>query len=131
MDKHEAHEIICKQLQKENNQLAEQIQRNNTMSIQDLEKLDKIFHLKKDMLTVKEKEETEEYYSNGFSGENSAGNQNGNSGYRGRAMNGRFVSRSAGGNSYSDGYAQGYSEAMNQMNNSGHHIPYYDEPRRW
>ena len=39
------------------------------------------------------------------------------SGRRGRAMNGRYVSRD-GGNSYSEGFSRGYSEAMRQ---SGHY----------
>ena len=37
----------------------------------------------------------------------------GMSGRRGRAMNGRFVSRD-GGQSYADGYSQGYNEGMRQ-----------------
>ena len=47
------------------------------------------------------------------------------SGRRGRAMNGRYVSRD-GGNSYSEGFSRGYSEAMRQ---SGHYpIP---DGRMW
>ena len=38
----------------------------------------------------------------------------GMSGRRGRAMNGRYISRT-GGSSYADGYTHGYSEAMRQM----------------
>ena len=56
---------------------------------------------------------------------------NGMSGRRGRAANGRYVSRD-GGNSYTEGYTQGYSEAMSQMNgNSGHYppMPYYPTRR--
>lgn len=107
MNEYESFEIIKKQLCKEAEQIAEQIQKNNTMSIQDLEKLDKIFHLKKNMLKSYEMENEEDI-----------SNQNGNglSGYRGRGSNGRFVSRS-----YSEGYDKGYSEAMNdqaQTNNS-------------
>lgn len=43
----------------------------------------------------------------------------GMSGRRGRAANGRYISRD-GGNSYADGYSRGYSEAMMQ---SGHWPP--------
>lgn len=51
----------------------------------------------------------------------------GMSGRRGRAMNGRYVSRD-GGNSYAAGYSQGYSEAMGQM--SGHY-PMYPDRVHW
>lgn len=135
MDEYEAFELIKKQLCKEVIQIAEQIQKNNTMSMPDLEKLDKLFHTKKDMLTTKAMEEAEEYSMSEMSGNGSYTNQNGNgnSGYRGRAANGRFVSRE----SYAEGYNRGYSEAMNDMgqsqanNNSGHYpmMPY--GPRRW
>ena len=119
MDKWEASEIIEKQLCKEAMQIAEQIQKNQTMSIQDLEKLDKLYHTMKSKATYEAMEEANEYANE----RGMSGNQNGNSGYRGRAANGRYVSRMSG-NSYSDGYERGYSEAMN-------HMPYYDEPRRW
>ena len=120
MDEHEAFELIKKQLCKEVIQIAEQIQKNNTMSMQDLDKLDKLFHTKKDMLSTKAMEEAEEYSMSEMSD-----NGNGNSGYRGRAANGRFVSR----DSYAEGYNRGYSEAMD--GNSGHYpmMPY--GPRRW
>ncbi len=117
MNEFEAFEVIKKQLCKEVCQMAEQIQKNNTMSTQDLEKLDKIYHLKKSMLTVRAMEDSEQYIEE---------NQNGNgmSGYRGRSpMTGRYVSRSS--DAYSDGYSRGYSEAMGQMHNP------YNEPRRW
>jgi hypothetical protein len=123
MTEYEIHNVIKKQLCKEAEQIAEQIQKNNSMSVQDLEKLDKIYHLKKNMLKVSEMEGLDDYQGPGMSNEI---NQNGNSGYHGRAANGRYVSRMSG-NSYADGYDRGYSEAMNHM----HTIPYYDEPRRW
>lgn len=50
-------------------------------------------------------------------GEDWGENEGSMSGRRGRAMNGRFVSRE--GASYADGYSQGYSEAMRQT--SGHY----------
>lgn len=43
----------------------------------------------------------------------------GMSGRRGRAMNGRFVSRE-GGQSYAEGYSQGYNEGMKQARESEH-----------
>ena len=58
---------------------------------------------------------------------------NGMSGRRGRAANGRYVSRDSN-ESFAEGFSQGYSEAMNQMNggNSGHYPmtpPYYPNRR--
>lgn len=121
MDKREACEIIEKQLWKEITLIGESIQKANAMSNQDMERLDKLYHTLKDKYTVEAMHEAQEY-EDGMSGTNQNGN--GMSGYRGRAMNGRFVSRDA---SYSDGYRQGYSEAMSQMQG-----PYYNgEPRRW
>lgn len=105
------------------------------MSIQDLDKVDKLYHALKSQATYIAMKEAEEYEGD-FSG------MGGNSGYRGRSsVTGRFVSRDMGSSqnqSYSDGYSQGYSEAMNQMNgngnggNSGHYpmMPGY-MPRRW
>lgn len=126
MNEYEVHEVIWKQLCKECMQIAEQIQKTNSMSINDLEKLDKIYHLKKNMLKTQMEESDMGGMENGMSGNN----QNGNSGYRGRAMNGRYVSRMS--SEYADGYNRGYSEAMNEQGgNSGHYpmMPY--GPRRW
>lgn len=110
------HEILeqklCRELelleQKYSNQQGE-------MSAQDVEKIDKLYHALKSMATYNAMKEAEEYEGDGFSGR------------RGRsATTGRYVSRDTGG-SYAEGYSQGYSEAMNQMNGSGHHPmpPYY------
>jgi len=83
------------------------------MSVQDLDKVDKLYHALKSLATYKAMKEAEEEYGEG---------EEGFSGRRGRAANGRYVSRD-GGASYSEGYSQGYSEAMSQMNggNSGHY----------
>ena len=127
MNNHEMFEIVEKQVCKEICQIAEQIQKTQSMTVQDLEKLDKLYHLKKDMLTAAAMEEAEEY-SDGMSSEG------GNSGYRGRAANGQYISReSRNSQSYADGYSQGYSEAMNQMNggNSGHFQMYPPRYPRW
>lgn len=125
MNEYEDFEFLKKWLCKEIGDIVGNIRKNQSMSSQDLERLDKMFHLKKDMLTTKAMEDAEQYEE---------GNSNGASGYRGRAMNGRFVSRDQNNSqSYSDGYAHGYSEAMEQMNhgNSGHYpmVPNYGP--RW
>lgn len=60
----------------------------------------------KDQLTVEGMMNAKEYEEDGEEME-------GMSGRRGRAMNGRFVSRE-GGQSYAEGYSQGYNEGMRQ-----------------
>lgn len=126
MNEHEAYEIIMKQLCTETVQIAEQIKKNGSMSVQDLEKIDKIYHAKKSMLTAEAMEEANDY-EGGMSGTRMT-----YSGRRGRGSDGRYVSRDAGEN-YAEGYDRGYSEAMSRMqnsNNSGHYpMPYY--PTRW
>lgn len=126
MNEHEIHETVMKQVCREISMIAEQIQKTNTMSEKDVERLDKLYHIKKDMLTTQAMQDAEGY-------------SEGMSGMRGRSpMTGRYVSRDSG--SYEDGYSKGYSEAMNQMSqnqgggNSGHWPmpnPYYPEQRRW
>lgn len=134
MDKYEMNEIIMKQLCKEIEQIAESVRKTGQLSNQDLERLDKMYHTKKDILTAAAMEEADEYEQHGMSG------------YRGRAMNGRYVSRDAMNGSYVDGYSHGYSEAMSQMTrmnsgnngnegnngNSGHYpMGYYPPANRW
>ena len=94
---------MCKELE-----LLEQRYSANTaeMSIQDLDKIDKLYHALKSMATYHAMKDAEEYEQGGFSGR------------RGRAANGQYVSRD-GGDSYHEGYANGYSEAMSQMMNGG------------
>ena len=102
------------------------------MSIQDLEKLDKMYHLLKSMATYGAMKDAEEY------GENNQ-NVSETSGYRGRGMDGRFVSRKSGNdvghNSYAEGYSDGYSEAMDRMGNnvgnSGRYPTMSYPPTRW
>lgn len=102
MSEYEVHEIIKAQVCKEIEEIAERIKKSGTMSESDMEKLDKLYHTKKDILATHGMEHPEEY--------------EGMSGYRGRSPStGRYVSRD-GGNSYADGYSRGYSEAMMQMN---------------
>ena len=106
MKNYEIHEEFKRHVCKEIEQLEEQVVNNKNISMQELEKLDKFYHMKKSMLTADAMEEAEEYEQPGFSG------------YRGRAANGRYVSRD-GGNSYADGYSRGYSEAMTQQRTHG------------
>ena len=122
MEKFEALEkAMCKELET----LEQKLKGTAEMSVQDLEKVDKLAHAMKSLTTYKAMKEAEEEYGEG---------EEGFSGRRGRAMNGRFVSRD-GGSSYSDGYSQGYAEAMSQMNggNSGHYpmMPPYYPGRRY
>lgn len=140
MNEYEANEIVKKQLCKEVVRIAEKIEKTGDMSEQDLERLDKLYHAKKSLVTVLAMEEAEE----GQGGESYAsGNQNGMSGRRGRSsVTGRYVSREGGSSreesnaSFAEGYSQGYSEAMSRMSqagggNSGHYpmMPGYE--RRW
>lgn len=124
MNEYEAYDVIMKQLCKEMVQIAEQVQRNNSMSMQDLEKVDKLAHAKKSMLTAKAMEDANNY----------AEGENGDySGRRGRGSDGRYISRDSG-ESYAEGYDRGYSEAMSRMQNnggnSGHYPPPY-HPNHW
>lgn len=109
MNEYEIHEALLKHVCKEISMIAEQIQKSGTMSDKDLERLDKLYHTKKSMLACWGMEHPEEYDMSGMSG------------YRGRAANGRYVSRdNKYEEGYNSGYEQGYSRAMNQ-NNSGHY----------
>lgn len=78
----------------------------------DLERADKLAHTLKSLVCYCEKKEELEAEEPGMSGR------------RGRAMNGRFVSRDAG-TSYAEGYSQGYSAAMR------HYPPDYYTPNDW
>lgn len=108
MDKFEMLEkAMCKEL----DAIERKLEGGQEMSIQDLEKADKLAHAMKSLITYKAMKEAEEYESEGMSGR------------RGRGMDGRYISRtSAAGNSqsYADGYSRGYSEAMNQMSGNSY-----------
>lgn len=122
-------EVLEKSMCKELENIERKLEGGQEMSIQDLDKADKLVHAMKSLATYKAMKEAEEYEQDGFSGR------------RGRGADGRYVSRT--GNemssrqSYDDGYSRGYSEAMNQMNrdgNSGHYpmgMPDYNHPPRW
>lgn len=100
-------EILEKKMCMELEAIEQKLQGGAEMSIQDLDKADKLAHAMKSLATYKAMKEAEEYEME----------EGGMSGRRGRAMNVRYVSRD-GGSSYADGYSRGYSEAMAQ---SGHY----------
>ncbi len=81
------------------------------MSTQDLDRIDKLFHALKDLQTCRAMKEAEEY-GNDMSSDNM-------SGYRGRAANGRFVSRES--QSYAEGYSRGYDEGRSA---ASRYMPY-------
>ena len=110
------HNILEQKLCKEIELIENKYQNNaGEMAIQDVEKLDKLYHTLKSMATYNAMKEAEEYGEGGMSGR------------RGRGSDGRYVSRDSG-ESYSDGYERGYSEAMNH---SGHRYPMGYYPPRW
>ena len=103
--KHSKHEILEQKMCKELDILEEKFSNGAEMSIQDLEKIDKLYHALKSKATYDAMKESEEY-EDGW-------NENGGiSGYHGPINNAR---------PYSDGYSRGYSEAMTQMGNSGYY----------
>ena len=108
------HEILEYKMCKELDAIEEKLQNGAEMSMQDLEKIDKLYHALKSKATYDAMKDAEGYEDRGMSG------------YRGRAANGRYVSRDN--ENYTDGYSQGYSEAMNQMGHSGQYPMY---PRRY
>lgn len=107
MDKFEALEKkMCMELEA----LEQKIKGNGEMSVQDLDKVDKLAHAMKSLATYMAMKEAEEYETDGMSGR------------RGRnSVNGRYMSRD-GGQSYAEGYSQGYAEGMRQ---SGHYPMYH------
>lgn len=110
------HDILEQKMCKELDNLEDKLRNGADMTMQDLEKIDKLYHALKSKATYDAMKDAEGYGEGGMSG------------YRGRAANGRYVSRDEA--SYADGYSQGYSEAMNQMGNSGRYpMPY--PPKRW
>lgn len=106
------HDILEQKLCKEIELIENKYMANNgEMAIQDVEKLDKLYHTLKSMATYKAMKEAEEYEEGGMSGR------------RGRGADGRYVSRDSG-EEWNDGYDRGYSEAMSRMGgNSGHYYP--------
>lgn len=108
----EKFEMLEKEMCKELEAIEQKIKGGAEMSTADLDKIDKLVHALKSLVTYKAMVEADEEYSD----------DHGMSGRRGRAMNGRYVSREGG--SYADGYSHGYSEAMNQQSGRWPMPPY-------
>lgn len=119
------HEDIEKTLCKDLDEFEMKMKQGQKLELKDYEILHHIYATLAKQATYNAMKEAEEEYSEG---------EEGFSGRRGRAANGRYISRD-GGSSYSDGYSQGYAEAMSQMNggNSGHYpmMPPYYPGRRY
>ena len=101
------HDIIERKMCKEIETIEEKYRANPTaeMTVQDLDKLDKLYHALKSKATYDAMKEAEEY----------EGESEGTSTRRGRSnVTGRYVSRNST-DDYNEGYARGYSEAMSQM----------------
>ena len=114
------YEMIEKAMCKEMEDIEHKLQGNAEMSETDLKRVDLLAHAMKSLATYKAMKEAEEYeYDEG-----------GMSGRRGRAANGRYVSRD-GGSSYADGYSQGYSAAMSQRQNEYWPHGYGPRPNNW
>ena len=99
-------EVLEKTMCKELETIEQKLKGGAELTETDLKRADMLAHALKSLATYTAMKEAEEYgYSDDMSGR------------RGRAMNGRYVSRD-GGSGYAEGYSRGYSEAMNQQ--SGH-----------
>lgn len=120
------HEKIEQRMCKELEMLEAKYAQNPSqeMTIQDLDRIDKLYHALKCMATYDAMKEAEEYEEEGWSGMDEYGR--GTSGRRGRAMNGRYVSRDMGAPMGYDGrYAPDWQQ-------SGHYpMPPYYSPRSW
>lgn len=96
---YKCHEVLEQKMCKELELLEAKYSQNpaKEMSMEDLEKVDKLYHALKSMATYKAMHEAEEYEQEGFSGA------------RGRSpMTGRYVSRDMGNSYYPDGYLPPY-----------------------
>ena len=96
MNEYDVHDLVKKHVCKEIEMIAEQMQKSGTMSEKDLERLDMLYHLKKDLLATHGMEHPEEY--------------EGTSAQRGRTHTG-----TDGSNDYTDGYSRGYADAMRRI----------------
>ena len=86
-------EAIEKSLCRELDAIEHKLEGGQEMSIQDLEKIDKIAHAMKCLATYKAMKEAEEYDQREYDGY---------SGRRGRAANGQYISRDMSPRGYSD-----------------------------
>lgn len=98
-------EFLEKKMCEELEAIEQRLKNGAEMSETDLKRADILAHAMKSLATYKAMKDAEEYEMDGYSGR------------RGRAMNGRYVSRDSG-SSYADGYSRGYSDATAQ--NYGH-----------
>ena len=112
MTEYEVFETHKNQICKELEILADKFKKTGTMSEGDLDKVEKLWRTKKNMLAARGMEHPEDY-------EESSMPQEGN--MSGRRM--RYVSRDSG-QSYAEGYSRGYNEGAR----SGHY-PMYPEGR--
>lgn len=96
MNEHEVYELAKKHICKEIESVLDQIEKNGAMSDKDLERLDKLYHTKKDLLATHGMEHPDEYYDGSMSGR------------RGRGADGRYVSMDYDPRSYAGGYSQYY-----------------------
>lgn len=114
MEKFEALEkAMCKEMEA----IEQKLKGGTEMSVQDLDRIDKLAHAMKSLTTYKAMKEAEEY---GMSEDGSM------SGARGRSpMAGRYVSRDPGYSGYGRSYDDGYSGHYPMM------YPAYPEQRRW
>ncbi len=94
-------EVLEKKLEHELDAIETKLAGGAEMTDKDLEHIDRLTHALKSLACWKD---MKGYYDE---------EEPGMSGRRGRATNGRYISRDPG-RSYSDGYSRGYSEAMNR-----------------
>lgn len=116
MTEYEVYEVHKNQVCKELEMLADKFKKSGAMTESDLDKIEKLWRTKKNMLAARGMEHPEEYDETSNEGNMS-----------GRRM--RYVSRDSG-QSYAEGYSQGYNEGARQANmrQSGHY-PMYPEGR--
>ena len=101
-------ETLEKKLKSELEAIETKLASGVEMTEKDLDRIDKLAHALKSLKCYMDMEGADEEWEDA-----------GMSGRRGRAANGRYISRDAG-RSYSDGYSRGYAEAM-----SRHYPPEY------
>lgn len=113
----EKFEVLEKAMCKEMEAIEQKLKGGTEMSVQDLDRIDKLAHAMKSLVTYKAMKEAEEYNMS----------EDGNiSGARGRSpMTGRYISRDPGYSGYGRSYDDGYSGHYPMM------YPAYPEPRRW
>ena len=117
-------ETLEKTLCRELENIEQKARAGAEMSIQDLDRADKLAHAMKSIATYRAMKVAEEYESDE--------KMSGMSGYRGRALSGKFVSRDDEDQSYAEGYSRGYAEGRNQsMRMSGHYDSYYPPYERY